>query len=59
MGDGPDLLLFEGSLGNLVSVGERESSTAIYVGVFFFIPHQHIAGAAGMVGLDSFIIYCD
>ena len=53
VGDGPDLLLFYGSLGNLFSVWERESSTVIYVGVFFFILHQHVACVTCMVSLDG------
>ena len=54
MGDGPDLLLFEGCLGNLVSVQKRESSASIYMCMLFFV-----TGVAGMVGHDSFIVYGD
>ena len=58
MGDGPDLLLFHG-LGSLGSQGEGKCSATVDVGMLLLISYKHIARVTSMVGLDSFVIYCD
>ena len=56
MCDGPDLLLLEGCLGNLVSVWKWEGTTFIYIHMLFFVPHRDITGGTGLFGFGSSIL---